>query len=163
MGWATGTNNEGRPVGYAVPAVCDQPGCTTAIDRGVAYACGGMHDGGEHGCGRYFCATHLLLGPADFLCSDCIQNFCPECSSDDPSLRHTSPSSNTPCDDPWHDTTPPDAAPLDDPIGNLMRVRDEHAQQQAMSARVEMLRECGLDLASWRRLRALDPRPDGGC
>lgn len=59
MGWGTGTNAAGRDVGYMVQAECDEPGCTVEIDRGIAYVCGGMHDGGEHGCGRYFCGEHL--------------------------------------------------------------------------------------------------------
>jgi hypothetical protein len=59
MGWAYGINREGRRVGYGVRATCDQRGCHARIDRGLAYVCGGMHDGDEHGCGRYFCGNHL--------------------------------------------------------------------------------------------------------
>lgn len=59
MGWGSGVNNACREVGYLVDATCDQPGCDTDIDRGLAYCCGGMHDGGEHGCGGYFCPEHL--------------------------------------------------------------------------------------------------------
>lgn len=58
MGWAVGTNCDRRDVGYGVPAICDHPRCNEAIDRGVDYACGGMHDGGRHGCGLYFCSAH---------------------------------------------------------------------------------------------------------
>lgn len=46
MGWAVGRNAEGRWVGYGVPAVCDSPGCNAPID------------GGDHGCGRFFCHEH---------------------------------------------------------------------------------------------------------
>lgn len=59
MGWAYGHNAEGREVGYSVAATCDLDGCDEKIDRGLAYVCGGMHDGGEFGCGRYFCPSHL--------------------------------------------------------------------------------------------------------
>lgn len=60
MGWASGTDR-GRQVGYSVSATCDQPECKVGIDRGLYFCCGGMHGGGEHGCGGYFCAAHLFL------------------------------------------------------------------------------------------------------
>ena len=63
MGWADcGTDARGRRMGYAWPARCDQrepKRCHVRIDRGLAYVCGGMHEGGEHGCGDYFCPRHL--------------------------------------------------------------------------------------------------------
>jgi hypothetical protein len=62
MGWGSGTNATGREVGYLVFATCDEDGCGKQIDRGLAYCCGGMHDGGEEGCGRYFCESHLFFG-----------------------------------------------------------------------------------------------------
>lgn len=63
MGWATcGQDDLGRLIGYAYPATCDQPGCHEQIDRGLSYACGDMHGGGDHGCGRYFCGKHLHAG-----------------------------------------------------------------------------------------------------
>lgn len=68
MGWASGTNAEGREVGYSVEATCDDPLCDEAIDRGLAYCCGDMHDGGQRGCGRYFCHTHLY---GSSLCAGC--------------------------------------------------------------------------------------------
>jgi hypothetical protein len=44
MGWANcGEDSRGRPIGYAWEATCDRPGCNAKIDRGLAYACGGMH------------------------------------------------------------------------------------------------------------------------
>jgi hypothetical protein len=77
MGWGHGINAEGREVGYTVEAICDQEGCSKEIDRGLYYVCGGMHDGGEDGCGRYFCSDHLgyAINDADEmssqLCSEC--------------------------------------------------------------------------------------------
>lgn len=65
MGWATGTNTEGREIGYLVEAACDESSCEVKIDRGLAYACGAEHDGGEHGCGGYFCADHLHVATQD--------------------------------------------------------------------------------------------------
>ena len=61
MGWANcGTDNHGRPIGYAVVATCDHPECNREIDRGLSYACGGYHGGGEDACDRYFCDRHLV-------------------------------------------------------------------------------------------------------
>lgn len=35
MGWANcGTDDLGRPIGYAHAATCDEPGCSKEIDRG---------------------------------------------------------------------------------------------------------------------------------
>jgi hypothetical protein len=62
MGWAVGENAQGRDVGYGVPSVCDHPDCSAPIDRGLSHVCGGMHDGDEHGCGRYFCDQHMHRG-----------------------------------------------------------------------------------------------------
>lgn len=59
MGWGTGQNKSGREVGYLVKSPCDEAGCATEIPLGVESACGGMHDGGDHGCGGYFCEKHL--------------------------------------------------------------------------------------------------------
>jgi hypothetical protein len=59
MGWGYGINALGREIGYTVPASCDEPRCNESIDRGLAYVCGGMHDGGDYGCGGYFCGKHL--------------------------------------------------------------------------------------------------------
>jgi hypothetical protein len=59
MGWSIGyDDNWKRDVGYGVPATCDHPGCDVAIDRGLAYVCGGDPYGGEHGCGLFFCEKH---------------------------------------------------------------------------------------------------------
>lgn len=62
MGWANcGTDSQGRSIGYAHEATCDESGCATKIDRGLSYACGGMHgDCGGQACEKYFCQSHLL-------------------------------------------------------------------------------------------------------
>ena len=63
MSWAVGFDgNWSRDIGYGVPATCDFPGCGADIDRGLAYVCGGEPYGGEHGCGLYFCGSHMLIG-----------------------------------------------------------------------------------------------------
>src|SRR5690349_20997545 len=71
MGWGNcGTDSRGRPIGYCHAARCDHPGCSKRIDRGLAYACGGMHgttpvggddslDGFDECCEGYFCSEHL--------------------------------------------------------------------------------------------------------
>lgn len=61
MGWANcGADSKGRPIGYAHEATCDHPGCNTKIDRGLSYACGGMHgEGSGFQCEGYFCPAHL--------------------------------------------------------------------------------------------------------
>lgn len=84
MGWGYGINLEGREVGYTVSATCDDAGCLAKIDRGLAYACGDMHDGGDWGCGLYFCGNHLLFGGPVQLCAACLARHSklPECDSD---------------------------------------------------------------------------------
>ena len=61
MGWGDcGVDSKGRPIGYGHSATCDHEGCTTKIDRGLSYACGGMHgDCGGQACEGYFCPEHL--------------------------------------------------------------------------------------------------------
>jgi len=60
MGWSDcGDDSKGRPIGYGFEAICDHPGCTEVIDRGLAYACGSDHGGGEWFCEDYFCSAHL--------------------------------------------------------------------------------------------------------
>lgn len=59
MGWSLGYDtNWDRDIGYGVPAQCDQPNCTAAIDRGLSHVCGNAPYGGETGCGLYFCGAH---------------------------------------------------------------------------------------------------------
>lgn len=57
MGWSIGTGENGRDIGYGVPALCDHPKCSKEIDRGLSYCCGGYFS--EYGCGLYFCGKHL--------------------------------------------------------------------------------------------------------
>lgn len=60
MGWAhCGEDTKGREIGYSVAATCDHPGCKAEIDRGLGYACGGMHGTDNHDCEGYFCGAHL--------------------------------------------------------------------------------------------------------
>lgn len=60
MGWANcGEDSKGRPIGYAHKAECDFSGCNGKIDRGLDYACGGMHGEDEISCENYFCHEHL--------------------------------------------------------------------------------------------------------
>jgi hypothetical protein len=61
MSWAVGENSAGRDIGYGVPCICDHPGCGEEINRGLSHVCGDMHDGGERGCGLYFCEAHLHI------------------------------------------------------------------------------------------------------
>ncbi len=58
MGWSVGIDSNHRWVGYGVPAVCDQPECGAAINRGWAYGCGGGLVGTIDNCGRFFCSDH---------------------------------------------------------------------------------------------------------
>lgn len=62
MSWAHGVLPDGREVGYGVPTICGEPGCDTAIDRGLSYLCGRMHGDEQYGCGGYFCEEHLFFG-----------------------------------------------------------------------------------------------------
>ena len=72
MGWADcGFDSKGRPIGYAHQATCDHEGCEEKIDRGLAYACGGEHMGGDSYCEDYFCSEHLLFGDERQLCLGC--------------------------------------------------------------------------------------------
>lgn len=78
MGWARG-ESRGRAVGYAVRAICDEPGCKTQIDRGLAFVCGQMHGGSETACGGYFCSDHLFMvlgtGQRCRSCADKIEDL----------------------------------------------------------------------------------------
>jgi hypothetical protein len=74
MGWAVGFDSKWkRDIGYGVPATCDFPGCGAAIDRGLAYVCGGEPYGGEHGCGLYFCGEHMWVGGERQQCERCSE------------------------------------------------------------------------------------------
>lgn len=77
MSWAVGyDSNWQRDIGYGVPAMCDHPGCKNTIHRGLSYVCGGEPYGGEHGCGLYFCPSHLSIAlvPGVQLCDRCFQH-----------------------------------------------------------------------------------------
>lgn len=75
MGWSYGINSEGREVGYSVEATCDEEGCERKIDRGLAYVCGDMHDGGDYGCGEYFCYDHLYITEKGQFCKRCAERI----------------------------------------------------------------------------------------
>lgn len=70
MGWSVGYEN-GRDIGYGVPAICDEPDCEADIDRGLDYRCGEYNS--NEGCGLYFCSKHLwLVGGFDsYVCERC--------------------------------------------------------------------------------------------
>ncbi len=73
--------------GYDVETVCEENGCTEQIDRGLAYLCGQDPGGDEHGCGGYFCGSHLYGAPEGEhggRCARCL----PETADD---LRTTPP------------------------------------------------------------------------
>lgn len=91
MGWADcGDDSKGRPIGYAFESLCDYPGCNAKIDRGLAYACGGVHGVESHSCEGYFCPKHLTIeevdGKAVQLCLECAKRLL---SEDDPALLAT--------------------------------------------------------------------------
>lgn len=97
MSWAYGKLADGREIGYSVPDVCNAPGCQVKIDRGLAYVCGGMHEGGDWGCGKYFCEDHRNVGPVPVASTSSSATTASRGgragSSDRPSSR---PSSSTP-------------------------------------------------------------------
>ena len=81
MSWADcGLDSEDRPIGYAFEAICDHLHCDTKIDRGLAFACGGMHGEDEYSCEKYFCSehlTHIDVNAYDErwrqLCDECVK------------------------------------------------------------------------------------------
>lgn len=89
MGWANcGKDSRGRSIGYSWPAKCDHKGCKTRIDRGLSYACGGMHGDADtmpltdNGicCEGYFCEAHRTTvcpdgedGPCISVCLSCAK------------------------------------------------------------------------------------------
>ena len=79
MGWSYCGKNQttGDEMGYSVQGTCAKDGCGAAIDHGLSYVCGGMHEGGTHGCGRYFCSVHLAYYPVD--ANDDNEQLCAEC------------------------------------------------------------------------------------
>jgi hypothetical protein len=79
MGWAFGENAAGRVVGYSVHGLCDLPDCFTQINLSVEHCCGGMHDGGDNGCGGYFCLHHLVVGHNCPKGHDVVEEACVIC------------------------------------------------------------------------------------
>lgn len=82
MGWARcGKDSKGRNIGYAYVATCDHRGCKTKIDRGLSYACGGMHGENGHDCEKYFCEIHTyyIEDPFDQIDSQCSARVCDQC------------------------------------------------------------------------------------
>ncbi|MEU7631895.1 hypothetical protein AB0C34_18180 [Nocardia sp. NPDC049220] len=80
MGWSVGYDeNWKRDIGYGVPGGCDHPGCTTEINRGLAYVCGEEPYGGEKGCGLFFCTHHLWISEVQLCerCTDGSEPFTP--------------------------------------------------------------------------------------
>lgn len=78
MSWShCGTDKQGRLIGYAHKGLCDCFTCLNEIDRGLSYACGGMHGEDEHSCDKYFCSEHLewtldLCDEYKNVCQDCM-------------------------------------------------------------------------------------------
>jgi hypothetical protein len=88
MGYGCYQVKGNRDAGYHVPSACDQPECTEEIDRGLSYVCGG-EPGGEHGCGLYFCGSHLGYteledGKTVQLCDRCADGLEPYDPKPDP-------------------------------------------------------------------------------
>lgn len=82
MSWARcGYDSKGRPIGYAWKALCDAAHCQAQIDRGLSYACGGMHGETTYGCENYFCENHLNVYETPE--GDCI-SLCDQCYLDAP-------------------------------------------------------------------------------
>jgi len=93
MGWSDCGEviykGKARRIGYGVSAKCDG-GCGKTIDRGLGYACGGMH-GNMTGrsCEGYFCAECLGYNPIPHEDEDILADVnsprvetisvCPEC------------------------------------------------------------------------------------
>lgn len=78
MSWGDcGTDSQGRPIGYVHEATCDHPGCNAKIDRGLSYACGGMHGEDEVSCEKYFCEEHLAYTVDS---DDHLHRVCAECA-----------------------------------------------------------------------------------
>ena len=98
MSWAVGYDTRwGRDIGYGVPALCDQPDCGETIDRGLGYVCGGEPYGGEHGCGLFFCDTHLYGGgPATQQCDRCVAGPSPEWPGSPSEMRPYKPTADVP-------------------------------------------------------------------
>lgn len=79
MGWGNcGLDSKGRPIGYVFAAICDHPGCTAKIDRGLSYVCGQMHGEDEYSCEKYFCPQHKTKYVE--MCDKDTTTVCDECA-----------------------------------------------------------------------------------
>jgi hypothetical protein len=68
---------DGKLCGYAVPDECNQDGCETPIDRGLAYSCGNGPGEADDYCDGYFCGEHLYFVDPEVsdsrqLCGACL-------------------------------------------------------------------------------------------
>lgn len=89
MGWSIGYDEQWkRDIGYGVPTLCDAPGCTKAINRGLSYVCGSEPYGGDHGCGLFFCSKHREFH--EFR-DGCCKEVCPRCAKGKSPYRHPKP------------------------------------------------------------------------
>lgn len=74
MSWAIGFNKEqDRDVGYSVIAICDHPGCTAEITRGIGYVC---CENINHrvSCGAFLCEEHR----ENYVYGDEVEDLDPE-------------------------------------------------------------------------------------
>jgi hypothetical protein len=83
MGYSVYSHN-GRWAGYGVPAICDEPSCSAAIDRGLAYACGGGPSEDVPNCGLFFCGDHLNYVECDDESGERQGFVCARCAASDP-------------------------------------------------------------------------------
>lgn len=105
MGWGYTTGEGGRDQGYIVPSLCDQPGCTEEIDRGLSYRCGEYRS--DNGCSNFFCSKHLYWYTSedpdtDPNAGDEAINFCDHCLW---SIEHPDDYDN-PKQPPYHEPKP---------------------------------------------------------
>ena len=81
MGWMNcGQDSQGRYIGYGHSAICDHPGCTEKIHRGLSYVCGDMHGEDEISCEKYFCSKHksnyVVFGDLETtVCDECARTI----------------------------------------------------------------------------------------
>ena len=76
MSWSVGYDTRWqRDIGCGVPSICDHPGCGAEIHRGLSYVCCDGHpEGGDRGCGLYFCEDHQHATEAHYqLCGRCLR------------------------------------------------------------------------------------------
>lgn len=114
MGWSVGYDtNWKRDIGYGVPATCDYPGCNVRVDRGLGHVCGWQQpQGGEEGCGLFFCAEH----GGGTICDRCEKAGAPYTPSPDVRewIEHKLTDASWAA---WRDTAPAEVAVLRAAIG----------------------------------------------